>query len=628
MKRGAEKQLIKDDTDREEDEETPGQGFRKADEKVLSSRPMRGLPKRSQTLSAGAMQNPTPSPAPVSESSSSTTPKFGGFSGFASPTSSFSFTPPPVAPLSDIATPQPSFFKPATTPQTVAPTASNTAKTSASFLESTSSNPPTPSMPPASAPPSQDPSDGGDPVSLKYYTSLRGLNVSFLEALSKATDEDPFTDISPLLDHYKSLRLDVQKEFDDKSKKPTETPVPPKPSTMPAAPTSFAGFGQPSTSTSSFSSESSSTGGGFQFKPTSSSSTPASGFSFSPAVTPPATTSSGFSFAVPPTGLNTSANPFALPSSSASPFGAPSSTPSPFGTAGGSAPSPSPFALGGTSTPSTSTEKATSSTSAFGTFGSSSVFGASKPFGTPEKSTSPASFGFGGSSAFGNSSSSSNAFGFDKSTFSSSPPPKPASFGGFGGFGKPAGTGSIGNPVGFGFGSPPKNTEAGASGAASSSSNTVDKGDDGATESQETDPPPPIFGGLNTKSPHDEEGEGEEQEETVHAVKLKAFRLSKGESGSSWLELGYGVLRLKKHKETEARRLLLRNSSTGKININFNIYSGLKPTQSKKALTFIGHDEAGASHTYSVRLQNEEHATSLKEAIDREIAFVKAKSDG
>lgn len=28
-----------------------------------------------------------------------------------------------------------------------------------------------------------------------------------------------------------------------------------------------------------------------------------------------------------------------------------------------------------------------------------------------------------------------------------------------------------------------------------------------------------------------------------------------------------GVLRLKKHKETEARRMLLRNSSTGKINI-------------------------------------------------------------
>jgi len=69
-------------------------------------------------------------------------------------------------------------------------------------------------------------------------------------------------------------------------------------------------------------------------------------------------------------------------------------------------------------------------------------------------------------------------------------------------------------------------------------------------------------------NPHDEEGEGEEQEDTVYSVKLRAFRLKKAEKGDSgWAELGYGVLRLKKHKETEARRMLLRNSSTGKINI-------------------------------------------------------------
>lgn len=87
--------------------------------------------------------------------------------------------------------------------------------------------------------------------------------------------------------------------------------------------------------------------------------------------------------------------------------------------------------------------------------------------------------------------------------------------------------------------------------------------------------------------------------------------------------------------------MLLRNSSNGKINIvckislalsvndqdcgqNFNIYSGLKPSQTKKALTFVGHSN-GASQTYSVRLQTEGQATELKEALDREIAFTKAK---
>jgi len=131
---------------------------------------------------------------------------------------------------------------------------------------------------------------------------------------------------------------------------------------------------------------------------------------------------------------------------------------------------------------------------------------------------------------------------------------------------------------------------------------------------------------LLGNNPHDEEGEGEEQEDTVYSIKLRAFRLKKAEEkgGSGWVELGYGVLRLKRHRETEARRILLRNSSTGKININFNIYSGLMPSQTRKTLTFVGHDN-GVSQTYSIRLQNEEQAAQLKDALEKEIALVKAK---
>ena len=62
---------------------------------------------------------------------------------------------------------------------------------------------------------------------------------------------------------------------------------------------------------------------------------------------------------------------------------------------------------------------------------------------------------------------------------------------------------------------------------------------------------------------HDQEGEGEEDEETAHSVKTKVYSLNKEEG--AWKELGLGVLKIKKHKETGAGRLLLRNSSTGKI---------------------------------------------------------------
>ena len=70
---------------------------------------------------------------------------------------------------------------------------------------------------------------------------------------------------------------------------------------------------------------------------------------------------------------------------------------------------------------------------------------------------------------------------------------------------------------------------------------------------------------LESGSVHDQEGEGEEDEETTHSVKTKVYFLNKEEG--AWKELGLGLLKVKKHKETGARRLLLRNSSTGKITI-------------------------------------------------------------
>lgn len=58
---------------------------------------------------------------------------------------------------------------------------------------------------------------------------------------------------------------------------------------------------------------------------------------------------------------------------------------------------------------------------------------------------------------------------------------------------------------------------------------------------------------------------------------------------------------------------------------NFNIYNGLKPTLNKKAVMFVGHEGGGSSQTYNVRTKTEEQASELKNVLEREIAFVKAK---
>lgn len=218
----------------------------------------------------------------------------------------------------------------------------------------------------------------------------------------------------------------------------------------------------------------------------------------------------------------------------------------------------------------------------------------------------------------------------------------------FGGFGKPSGSGSIGNPVGFGFGAvSSKGSDADSAAkttpttgftfgqpsttfgsfAPAKESTKTEEGDgegeegtggDDASAATEGDEASKV--GLSGPVPHDVEGEGEEDEETTYSARIKAYRMKKEDErgGKGWVELGVGNLRLKKHKETDARRMLLRNSSTGKININFKLYSGLKVIQTKKSLTFVGHDN-GVSQTYNVRVPEEDRARQLKEAIEREV---------
>lgn len=111
----------------------------------------------------------------------------------------------------------------------------------------------------------------------------------------------------------------------------------------------------------------------------------------------------------------------------------------------------------------------------------------------------------------------------------------------------------------------------------------------------------------------------------------------------NWVEMGYGVLRIKKHKETKSRRILLRSSSTGQILIvshcfpccfkepfsflplqNFTFHSAFKPAQKGKNVTFLGHDAEKNSKMYTLKLQTEEQAVQLREALDKEI---KAKEE-
>ncbi|KAF5317298.1 hypothetical protein D9611_003923 [Ephemerocybe angulata] len=634
MKRVADKQLIKDGD--EGDEEDVGRGFRKADESVLATRKIRGLPKRNglsaaPSAPAPAMTwNPTPTSAPT-EKEEAPVSKFAGFAGFGAAKPS---APPSV--FGNAAASAAPAFTPAPAAPSTTTGASNAAKTFANFLGTTGTTNGTASKPAATAT-SSEPTEDKDAVD--YYTSLRGLNVSFLKTINENLEKDPFADMSELLSRYHSLRSGIQKDFDSKkgaAPKTTTNATALVPSTepmfrtqvMPVPPSGIASPFKPSNSHAS----------PFGIPPPKPEPKPPAAFEFKPA---PTSTSSPFAIPIPSSKPKEELPSFSFGSSSATKPKEDAPAPAPafsFGVSSSSqaaAPSNGGFTFGG---PKATSSNALSSAPVPFSFGappkatapaSSLPFTLSKPKEEEKETEAPAA-----------SSTASSIFGTSSSTASSSPfgtfGSKPTSGSAFT-FGAPSSTSTFdggsssstfgGGASGFSFGgggstsaiasSDKKEAAAEDAGAQAEGSTSADNAADGAA------PLHPM--GVN---PHDTEGEGEEDEETVHAIKGKAFRMKKAgeQGGPGWAELGAGIVRLKKHKETDARRMLLRNSSNGKININFSLYSGLKPSVAKKAVTFIGHDK-GVAQTYSIRVPTEENAKDLKEALEREIAFVKAKED-
>ncbi|KAI0315467.1 hypothetical protein OF83DRAFT_1173796 [Amylostereum chailletii] len=666
MKRGAEKQLSKDDADDEIEEVSAPTGLSVADEATLATRRIKALPKR-------VSQSPAPSPAPsLNGSPAPTSPsKLGAFSGFGSASGApFSFAPSgspstnkpsSAAPSSTPFSLGPSNSKPlsSSTAPSIASSASNATKTFASFLNP-SSVPATPSS--SVAPPPNSPPSGLDDVALKYYSSLRGLNTSLLAAISKAVESDPFSNIASLLDQYKNLRISVQKEYDSKTSRPqsstngvsatnkpaasssvnlSSTAPSPAPTSMPAPPASFTGFSSTATSSSS-----TKPGGGFtpSFGVTD---TKSSGFTFPPSSDtkpgPPSATSTLFggstssetsgsdslkpSFSLPTASTNafsfTSSDTSKDTSKPSNPFGISSSASTPFGSGFPTARTSTLFgSISGDAKSRDDPDKDKEKPKSAFTFGSSPApkpFGEGSPFGTstPEKSSTTSSF-FGASS--------------------SSPGKSPFSFGSGSGFGfgvspksgEASPPGSKTPPVGFSFGTstatkidfsaPPPKIDFGAP-----SSTGDSRGVTPATEgSQDSDAGPQLL----SPTAFEKEGQGEEDEETTHEVKAKVYKLTKDKEGKQdWSELGVGVLRLKKHKTNGVRRVFLRNGTTGKIVLNFRIYVGLKPSHQKNTVSFIGHSEAGDSVPYRLRVGKAEAAEDLKNAMDREIEFVRGRTE-
>lgn len=361
--------------------------------------------------------------------------------------------------------------------------------------------------------PSTSTSAGTDPQ-VQYYTDLRGLNISFKAELEKAILDDPFIDIASVLERYKHYREDIETKRNPSKKSSGLNGAPTlllgsasntsQPKAMPAMPTPPASFSFP--------------GSAFGSSPATSTPVAAQG-GFKPSINGASSGSvSGFSFGTPPSSDKVTSSPFSLSSSSTptSLFASSATKPSPFGSTSGT--SSSPF---GTASDSSAIKPPTS------VFGSGSIFGPK----TGNIKTESTDSGTNASSA------PSNPFG---SVTSSSTQP---SSGGFSFGAKPL----SGSSVGFAFGSPTPEPEGSSSSSKGAGEPSTPKPSTSvSTESRGVTPASTDGGDVDDSkkqlgvNPNDVEGEGEEEEETLHTSRVKVYKLGTKDDKPSWAEMGVG----------------------------------------------------------------------------------------
>jgi nucleoporin NUP2 len=428
-----------------------------------------------------------------------------------------------------------------------------------------------------------------------------------LSALEKAIAADPFTDLGTHLKRYQEYRATIQQDYD--SAKNSTSPETTKPTgasasataaaiTMPTPPSSFGGSS-------------------FSFGGSSSSGSPATSGGLAPK-TDTASKPSGFTFS----GSSSASQPFAkAPETKSDSSAKPSLTPS---------------------------------------ASSSSLFGG-KPAGTDHDDDLAAPSG--ATSLFGSPANltptSGTPFNFSSSAFTPSSTSNPFAAS------KPAG-GSGFSFGGSAFKAPDPSNPFGlsSSGGAPSASSSTPAAKPDTAEKEENGADDAAGLGL-APADHDKEGAGEEDEDTTHAIKSRIYKWGKkktedGTEKDAWADMGYGqylestpilrihlfagVVRLKCHKEDGSRRMLSRNSSTGKIVIvsyrdlagvrnfltisaqNFNLYPNLDVTVKGRNVLFIGRDESGIPVRMNIKPQTDAQATELQEAIQRDVQQLKKKT--
>jgi hypothetical protein len=107
-------------------------------------------------------------------------------------------------------------------------------------------------------------------------------------------------------------------------------------------------------------------------------------------------------------------------------------------------------------------------------------------------------------------------------------------------------------------------------------------------------------------------GPGEEDEDVLHEVRVKAQIYEDGE----WKIKGVGPLRILKHKETNATRILVRADPRGTIVLNKAILPQTYAATEKTVKLAVAADEGQTLETWILQVKTKEFAAELAQALE------------
>ncbi|APA16168.1 hypothetical protein sscle_16g109380 [Sclerotinia sclerotiorum 1980 UF-70] len=173
--------------------------------------------------------------------------------------------------------------------------------------------------------------------------------------------------------------------------------------------------------------------------------------------------------------------------------------------------------------------------------------------------------------------------------------------------------------TGFQFGGPPSATSSlfpsVAASANTSRATSPGATTDGATDADDNDPEK-VHAQVNLL----ESNPGEENEDVIHSVRTRALKFTPREEGdekSPWDTKGVGPLKVLRHKETKATRILLRSDPSGSIILNKSLLSQVKYEASGKTLKLmtVGDDGKGLQ-TWVLQVKGNELAEELAKCLE------------